>query len=145
MPEINPHIPPEVLKNMDDTIAAFRKAAALYTQKADEMEFTKKKMLESPPPKVYFFEVEPKISKRFARMFLQQIRKPVRTAEVIEMTYRDADEQVKSKAIKTLSVVFNTLAKDGEITVTKQKGVKGNFYQWLEQFDKTTQMGILGQ
>ena len=133
MSETNPHIPAEVLKNMDDTIAAFRKAAALYTQKADEMEFTKKKMLAAPPPKVYFFEVEPKISKKFARMFLQQIRKPVRTAEVIELTYRDADEQIKAKAIKTLSVVFNTLAKDGEITVKKQKGVKGNYYQWIQK------------
>jgi len=66
-------------------------------------------------------------------MFLQQIRKPVRTAEVIELTYRDADEQIKAKAIKTLSVVFNTLAKDGEITVKKQKGVKGNYYQWIQK------------
>ena len=144
MSETNPHIPAEVLKNMDDTIAEFRRMAAFYTEKANDMEFTKKKMLEAPPPKVYFFEVEPKISKRFARMFLQQIKKPVRTAEVIELTYRDADEQVKAKAIKTLSVVFNTLAKDGEITVKKQKGVKGNFYQWLDQFNETMQKGILG-
>ena len=133
MSETNPHIPPQVIKQMDDQIAQFRKIAEMYIQKANDIEFAKKKMLEAPPPKVYFFEVEPKISKKFARMFLQQIRKPVRTAEVIELTYRDADEQIKAKAIKTLSVVFNTLAKDGEITVKKQKGVKGNYYQWIQK------------
>lgn len=130
MPETNPHIPPEVLKNLDETIASLRKTAALCTQKADDLEFTRKKMLDAPPPKVYFFEREPRITKKFARMFLQQIKKPVQTAEIIELTYRDAPADVKTKAIKTLSVILNTLANDGEITVTKKKGVKGNFYQW---------------
>jgi hypothetical protein len=130
---ITSHIPQAILDQMRLDIANFRKIAALYNQKADEMEATIKKMEEAPNPKVHVIAYRPKISKSFARMFLQQIKKPVRTAEVIELTYRDADEQIKAKAIKTLSVVFNTLAKDGEITVKKQKGVKGNYYQWIQK------------
>jgi hypothetical protein len=129
----NANVPQSVIDDMKAKIASFRQSAAMLNKAADDTEFALQKMLDDPPPKVYFFEANPKISRKFARMFLQQIKKPVRTAEIIEMTYRDADEKTKAKAIKTLSVVLNVLAQEGEITVANISGVKGNYYTWIEK------------
>lgn len=124
--ETNPHIPPGVIEGIDAQIAH-------YKGMIEKLEFAKKSMIEQPPPKVHFMEVNPKLSKDFVRRFMSQIKKPVRTVEVIDMCFPNADEDTKSKHIKTLSVVFNTLKKDGQIKVEKQKGVKGNYYQWIKK------------
>lgn len=129
----NPHVPKGIIEEYDRQIAECEKIIKVYTEVRDKFLMAKKMMIESPPPQVHFFQREPKITRDFARKFLQQINKPVKTAEIIEMTYGNATEDVKSKAIKTLSVVLNILASEGEIKMEKQKGVKGNYYTWIRK------------
>ena len=122
----NPHIIPGVIEQIDAQIADYKRLI-------ENLEFTKKMMLEQPPPKVLFFERNPKISKDFVRTFLRQIKKPVRTVDIVEMCFDKISDEERTKTIKTLSVVLNTLEKDGQIRVEKKKGVKGNYYQWIQK------------
>jgi|SRR6266700_401842 len=120
------HTTPEhILKSLEDQIA-------YYEERVAALKLTLKLMREQPPQPAYFFNENAKITKELVRKFMQQVKKPMQTVEVVNILYPRAEQDVKDKAVKTLSVVFNTLEKDGQIKSEKQEGIKGNFYTWIE-------------
>ena len=125
MSKANPHLPPGIIEQIDAQIAH-------YKGLIENLELTRKRLLEQPPSKVHFIAHNPKVSKDFVRTFLRQIRKPVRTVDIVEMSFSGLSDEERTKTIKTLSVVLNTLEKDGKIKVEKKPGVKGNFYTWIK-------------
>lgn len=79
----------------------------------------------------YFtFDENSKLTREAVRQFMRQAHRAVQTVEVVDILYKNISKEAKDKAVKTLSVIFNTLAKDGEIKVEKKEGIKGNFYRW---------------
>lgn len=91
-------------------------------------------MIENPSPSVARGPDKPQLTQEYIREYMKHTKlwkqKPVQTKEIIDSLYRNATKEEKSKAIKILSVVFNNLEKNGEITVHRKPGVKGNFYVW---------------
>jgi len=121
------HTPASVVKGIDDEIAYHR-------QRIADLEFTRKMLIEMPPPPVTFFQRNPPMLTRdLIRRFMSEIKKPIRTVEVVDFFFPTATEKVKDKAIKTLSVIFNNLEKEGSISKERREGVKGNYYQWIQK------------
>jgi hypothetical protein len=130
----------EVIKGIEAQIAEQEAAAeklqldaTSHKETAERLKFLLKNLIENPPPRIHFIQENPKLGKEYVRNFMRKVMKPVRTVDVIEMCFPNADEETKSKQIKLLSVTFNTLVKDGTVKMEKQKGVKGNYYSWVEK------------
>ena len=70
------------------------------------------------------------LTRDLIRAYLKGYSTPVQTVETIEMLYPNAEGELRTKLIKTLSVIFNQMEKEGEIAIEKKKGVKGNLYKW---------------
>lgn len=134
MAKHNPHTPESAIKGIDEQIA-------YYKQKIADLEMTRKMLIASPPPPVFFYHSNPKLTKDFVRQFMKMAKHPMQTVQVINALYPKAIKEERTRAIRTLSVIFNTLEKDGVIKVTKQKGVKGNFYQWAGMVNPITAAG----
>ncbi|WP_315823317.1 hypothetical protein [Paraflavitalea speifideaquila] len=113
------------------TIEAIDEQITHYQSMIDRLIATKAMLIDEPKGDVYLFHENTKLTKDIIRAFMKQARRPMRTVEVIDALYPRATEEMKNKAIKTLSVIFNTLEKDKQIKVEKQEGVKGNFYSWI--------------
>lgn len=123
--------------NTEKTIEAIDAQIAYYQSRIDNLKATREMLVSDPPPDYYLFDENSKLTKDLVRAYLRQSRKPVQTVEVIDALYPRAEQEVKDKAVKTLSVIFNTLEKDRQITVEKRTGVKGNFYTWINEDDGT--------
>ena len=126
--EKHPHTP-------ENGIPAIEAMIADYEQRIANLRFTLKMLKENPPPPVYFLPGNPKsLTRDLIRQFMSQLNgRSIQTVQVVDIFYPNADEKTKTKAIKTLSVVFNNLEKDGEVTKEKKKGIKGNFYTWAKK------------
>ena len=114
------------LKAIDDLIAH-------HEEVIKSLRITRNLMLTAPPPEIYFFSENEKLTKDLIRIFMRQVKNPMRTVQVIDILYPNASQEEKDKAVKTLSVIFNTLEKDGQIKVEKTPGEKGNLYTWIEK------------
>jgi hypothetical protein len=126
-----PNIPLSVEKNILDQIV-------YYEQKVKDLQFALKMMRENPPPQLEFFPINPKLTKDLIRRYMQAIKKPVQTIEVVDQFFHNVTDETRTKAIKTLSVIFNTLERDGLIRTEKREGIKGNFYTWIGNDDMLT-------
>ena len=124
--------------NTEKTIEAIDVQIAHYESMIAKLKTTREMLVNDPPPEFYLFHENTKLTKDVVRAYLRQAKKPVQTVEVIDTLYPRAGQEMKDKAIKTLSVIFNTLEKDQQITVEKKAGVKGNYYQWITENDGTS-------
>ena len=118
-------IPENVLKSIDEQIA-------YHEQKIKDLKFTLKMLKDNPPPKAELIPINAPLTRDLIRLFMRSYKKEIKTVDVIKMLYPNAKDEAKSKLIKTLSVIFNILEKDGEINIEKEKGVKGNYYKWVK-------------
>jgi len=118
-------IPESVLKSIDEQIA-------YHEQKIKDLKFTLKMLKDNPPPKSELIPINAPLTRDLIRSFMRSYKKEIKTVDVIKMLYPNAKNEAKSKMIKTLSVIFNILEKEGEITIEKEKGVKGNYYKWVK-------------
>lgn len=73
---------------------------------------------------------EIKIGKEFVRNILKSANKPIQNAEIVSTYFPALVGDEREAVVRSLSVIFNTLEKDGEITKEKKEGIKGNFYRW---------------
>lgn len=124
--------------NNDNTISAMKAQIAYHEAMIQQLNTTLEMMVNNPPAEFYFFNENAKLTKDIIRAYLRQAGRPVQTVEVIDALYPRAAQEVKDKAVKTLSVIFNTLLKDQQITVERKEGVKGNFYKWIYEDDGST-------
>ncbi|PWU00827.1 MAG: hypothetical protein C5B52_08235 [Bacteroidetes bacterium] len=115
----------EIIANLNSRIEEHKKIIEVL-ENARDIILNPRKPIHGVP-----IEQNPKLTKEFARTWLKKWNRPVQTKQMINAFFLAADEETKTKAIKTLSVIFNTLVKDGQVKMEKQKGVKGNFYTWI--------------
>ena len=120
----HPHSPEFGIKQIDELIAQHEHIIALLKEK--------RKIFELAPP-MYIFESAPKLTKDYIRDYMKIQTRPVQTVEVIGVLFSGISKEDRNKAIKTLSVIFNTLEKDGQIKIEKKPGTKGNFYSWIQK------------
>lgn len=109
------------------------KQIAYHERMIRELKITLKMFKDNPPPKIDVIQLNAPLTKDLIRTFMRNIKKQVRTIEVIEMLYPNVQDEQKSKLIKTLSVIFNILEKEGEVSIEKERGIKGNYYKWIKK------------
>ena len=107
---------------------------AFHKQKIADWEFTLKMLKENPPPVVSFIAMDETISRNKIRTFMRNINKPVRTVDIIDLLYPKTTEERKRNLIKVASVILNILEKNGEVSIEKREGVKGNYYHWVKKW-----------
>lgn len=129
------HTPENAIKGIDEQIAYYR-------QKIEDLEGTKRILTIAPPGSdLFFYFSNPRLTKDFIRGFMKMVKMPVKTAQIIAVLYPNAVEEERRRAIKTLSVIFNNLERDGEVKSIKQTGIKGNYYTWNGDIDPVTAAG----
>jgi hypothetical protein len=124
------------------TIQQIDKMISEYQHFIDELKKKRELLLNAPP--IYWFPAPPQLTKELIRDYMRSSKKPVQTVEVVDGLFVGADQETKDKAVKTVSVIFNTLVKDGQVKAEKRPGVKGNFYTWLGEYQEPKQFAYLG-
>lgn len=119
-------IPASVEKSINDQIA-------FHKDQIKSLEFTLKMMKEFPPQPAVWMKTNSPLTRDLIRVFMENIKKPVRTVDAIDILYPTYTDEKRSHMIKKLSVVFNQMEKEGEIKIEKKKGVKGNYYTWIKK------------
>ncbi|HUM52462.1 MAG TPA: hypothetical protein PK431_11630 [Chitinophagales bacterium] len=100
-----------------------------YQDFIKRLEAQKQMYLTQMPDTPRMFPENIPLTRSLIRNFIEGYRHPVQTVETIELLYPKANEDEKNKLVKTLSVIFNQMAAEGEVIIEKRKGVKGNFYK----------------
>jgi hypothetical protein len=126
----HPHTPEFTIQQIDKMIAE-------HQYFIDELKKKRELLLNAPP--IYWFPAPPQLTKELIRDYMRSSKKPVQTVEVVDGLFVGADQETKDKAVKTVSVIFNTLVKDGQVKAEKTPGVKGNFYTWLGEYKEPKQ------
>ncbi len=98
-----------------------------------DLELGKQMWLTYKPYVVQTMPENSPLTRDLIRNFLKGYEASVQTVQVINLLYPDKTEEEKDKLVKTLSVIFNQMEKEGEITIKKKPGVKGNFYRWIKK------------
>ena len=101
---------------------------ASHEQIIRDLKYHREMLLESPVEEHLTIKQDSPLTRDLIRRFLKMYDAPVQTAQAIDLLYDKKTVEEKSKLIKTLSVIFNQMQKEGEIEIKKEKGVKGNFY-----------------
>lgn len=126
----HPHTPEFTIQQIDKLIAD-------HQYFIDELKKKRELLLNAPP--IYWFPTPPKLTKELIREYMRASKGPVQTVEVVDGLFIGADQETKDKAVKVVSVIFNTLEKDGQVSKEKRPGVKGNFYTWLGEHQEPKQ------
>jgi hypothetical protein len=118
-------ISPKVQKIID----RLNEQIADHERAITDLKFNIKVWLENDAPQeVKLMLPNSPLTRDLIRNFLKGYRQPVQTIRVIDLLYNNKSEEERNKLIKTLSVIFNQMEKEGEIVIEKRSGVKGNFY-----------------
>lgn len=118
-------ISPKVQKIID----RLNEQIADHERAITDLKFNIKVWLENDAPQeVKLMLPNSPLTRDLIRNFLKGYRQPVQTIRVIDLLYKNKSEEERKKLIKTLSVIFNQMEKEGEIIIEKRSGVKGNFY-----------------
>ena len=120
----------QALGYLDGQIAHHREQIAYHEQMLEQLSRSRQLWLVNPPEAPQRFPANPSLTRDLMRRFLKSYKHPIRTAEIIDALFVGISEQERGKHIKTLSVILHQMEKEGEITVEKVKGVKGNYYSW---------------
>jgi len=103
---------------------------AQYKELIERLEFTKKMWIQHQPVESNIIMTNAPLTRETIRNFMKMYSQPTQTVKVIDILYPKKSEEEKGKLVKTLSVIFNQMAKEGEITIERKEGIKGNFYKW---------------
>lgn len=114
----------EILAQIDAQIATHERAIA-------NLKLSRQMWIDEPPQPVGFVRKNSPLTRDLIRNVLKGYGQPVQTVQLIDILYSDITAEEKSKLVKTLSVIFNQMEKEGEVTIEKRPGVKGNFYKWV--------------
>ena len=120
------HIPDSIKK----TIAGYDKQLEDLKRQIKEVEYAKEMYLRYKP---YMGERNPSLTRDFVRAFFKDRPHPIQTVHLIETLYQNISPKEKGRLVRKLSVIFSQMGKEGEITIVKRKGVKGNYYKPIEK------------
>jgi|GEM_PF-6299573 hypothetical protein len=105
---------------------------AYHKQMIKDLEFNLE-LIKKQPKQTAILPINAPLTRDLVRAFLANINGQVQTVFLIDSIYKEQTEEMRSKLIKTLSVIFNQMEKDGEIAKERKKGVKGNFYMLVKK------------
>jgi hypothetical protein len=128
--EIRPDIK-QVIEQLQGTIDLHKNQIVIHQQAISDLEFYIKMWLERPPPEPQrIMRINSPLTRDLIRNLIRSYGQPLQTVQIIDLLYKGQHHEERVKLIKTLSVILNQMEKEGEITIEKRKGVKGNFYKW---------------
>lgn len=99
----------------------------------EALEIAKEFHLMEMPETPRIFPKNVPLTRELIRQYFSVSKKPVQTVEIIDLLYPEIGVLQRGKLIKTLSVIFNQMAEEGEIKIEKKQGVKGNFYTYINK------------
>ncbi|HVT83730.1 MAG TPA: hypothetical protein VHD35_00940, partial [Chitinophagaceae bacterium] len=111
--EYSPYVQ-NAIKQIDEHIAHYKEMIAT-------LELHKKMWQEHKPEPRKLPLTDAPLTRETIRNFFSMYSQPTQTVPVINMLYPNKSENEKEKLIKTLSVIFNQMAKEGEIIIEKKK------------------------
>lgn len=118
----------EILNYPENIIAELKKQIEFHEQQIQGLRFHLKVFTENPPEQVLASKANSPLTRDLIRNFFKGYKAPIQTVEMISLLYSGKSEGETDKLVKTLSVILNQLEKEGEISIEKKKGIKGNFY-----------------
>jgi len=116
------HIPDSI----KEIIAGYDTHIAELKRQIKEAEFAKEMYLRYKP---YMGQRNPSLTRDFVRAFFKDRPYPIQTVHLIDTLYQNITPKEKARLVRKLSVIFSQMGKEGEITIVKRKGVKGNYYK----------------
>lgn len=114
-------------------IAYLKNQIAFLESQIQSHQLSKEAYLKYQPASSFYTPINAPLTRDLVRNFLLGYGYPVQTVQLIDFLYRDITDEQKTKLVKTLSVIFNQMAVEGEIEVEKKKGVKGNYYRFIKK------------
>jgi len=120
----------EIPKHIQDIVNQLNEQISHHEIAIETLRLQVKMWLKYQPAPQKLFPSNSPLTRELVRNYLSSYGQPMQTVQFIDLLYKNISEEERNKLIKTLSVIFNQMAKEGEIIIEKRKGVKGNFYSW---------------
>jgi len=116
--------------DVDKYIADLKAQMAYHVDAIEKIALTIKMWQKHPPEPQRAMKTNSPLTRDLIRNLAKGYGQPLQTVQIVDLLYKGQTDEERSKLIKTLSVMLNQMEKEGEITIEKKPGVKGNFYKW---------------